>query len=70
MTCQTKINLSYRASVATTATELTAANQEIRDHIAGCQECQERQRLELAAIRAMMERIQTDDGAILAGEIS
>jgi hypothetical protein len=37
--CDAKIHLSYRASVATTATEIGATYQAIREHIAGCQEC-------------------------------
>jgi hypothetical protein len=68
--CDAKNTLSIAARSAMDAETLAAANHALADHIAGCPECQERQRLELASIRAMMERIQTDDGAILAGEVS
>jgi hypothetical protein len=37
--CKAKDDLSIAASSAMDAETLTAANQAIREHIAGCQEC-------------------------------
>jgi RES domain-containing protein len=69
MTCRTKINLSYAASVASTATELTERNQAIRDHMRDCPDCQAEQAELRQAAAKLAARLQNDDGPLMAGEV-